>query len=101
MHPSQFEPREDGAWSSLAALQAICRMCRPSSVLHILASLHRQTASDDLLGIPKEKVNDRRMYQARDRVLVHKRVIERHLRERIGTLFGITHDRLLSDVTST
>jgi transposase len=73
----------------------------PSSDLHIAESLYRQTALDDLLGIPEEKVNDDRLYRTLDRVLVHKDAIERHLRDRIGKLFGIKYDLLLYDVTST
>jgi transposase len=95
------EGREDIRWSSLAALQVICRLCMPSSDLHIAQSLYRQTALDDLLGIPEDKVNDDRLYRTLDRVLVHKDAIEQHLRDRIGKLFGIKYDLLLYDVTST
>lgn len=95
------EGREDVRWSSLAALHVICRLCMPSSDLHIAESLYRQTALDDLLGIPEDKVNDDRLYRTLDRVLVHKDAIEQHLRERIGKLFGIKCDLLLYDVTST
>jgi transposase len=95
------EGREDIRWSSLAALQVICRLCMPSSDLRIAEVLYRQTALDDLLGIPEDKVNDDRLYRTLDRVLVHKEVIEQHLRDRIGTLFGIKYDLLLYDVTST
>ena len=93
--------REDIPWSNLAALQVICRLCMPSSDLHIAESLFRQTALDDLLGIPESKVNDDRLYRTLDRVLVHKEAIEQHLRDRIGRLFGINYDLLLYDVTST
>lgn len=95
------EGREDIPWSNLAALQVICRLCMPSSDLHIAESLYRQTALDDLLGIPEAKVNDDRLYRTLDRVLVHKDAIEQHLRDRIGRLFGIKYDLLLYDVTST
>lgn len=95
------EGREDIRWSSLAALHVICRLCMPSSDLHIAESLYRQTALDDLLGVPEDKVNDDRLYRTLDRVLVHKDAIEQHLRDRIGRLFGIKYDLLLYDVTST
>lgn len=95
------EGREDIRWSSLAALHVICRLCMPSSDLHIAESLYRQTALDDLLGVPEDKVNDDRLYRTLDRVLVHKDAIEQHLRDRIGKLFGIKYDLLLYDVTST
>lgn len=95
------EGREDVRWSTLAAIQVICRLCMPSSDLHLAESLYRQTALDDLLGIPEDKVNDDRLYRTLDRVLVHKDAIEQHLRDRIGKLFGIKYDLLLYDVTST
>ena len=95
------EGREDIRWSSLAAIQVICRLCMPSSDLHLAESLYRQTALDDLLGIPEDKVNDDRLYRTLDRVLVHKAAIEQHLRDRIGQLFGVKYDLLLYDVTST
>lgn len=95
------EGREDIRWSSLAAIHVICRLCMPSSDLRIAESLYRQTALDDLLGIPADKVNDDRLYRTLDRVLVHKDAIERHLRDRVGKLFGIKYALLLYDVTST
>jgi transposase len=73
----------------------------PSSDLHIAESLYRQTALDDLLGIPEDKVNDDRLYRTLDKMLVHKDAIEQHLRDRLGQLFGIKYDLLLYDVTST
>ena len=95
------EGLEDIRWSSLAAIQVICRLCMPSSDLHIAAALYRQTALDDLLVVPEDKVNDDRLYRTLDRVLVHKDAIEQHLRDRIGQLFSIKYDLLLYDVTST
>ena len=95
------EGREDVPWSSLAAALAICRLCMPSSELSLAEDLYRQTALDNLLGIPVEKINDDRLYRALDRILPHKAAIERHLKGRIGELFGIDYDLLLYDVTST
>ena len=95
------EGQEDVRWSRLAAIQVICRLCMPSSDLHIAEALYRQTALDDLLGVPEDKVNDDRLYRTLDHMLVHKDAIEQHLRSRIGELFGIKYDLLLYDVTST
>jgi transposase len=95
------EGREDIRWSSLAAALVICRLCMPSSELHLAEDLYRQTALDDLLGIPEAKINDDRLYRALDRILVHKDAIEQHLRDRLGKLFKIKYDLLLYDVTST
>ena len=51
------EGREDVRWSTLAAAMVICRLCMPSSELNLAEDLYRQTALDDLLGIPEDKVN--------------------------------------------
>ena len=95
------EGREDIPWSRIAAALVIGRLCMPSSELSLAEDLYRQTALDDLLGIPEAKVNDDRLYRTLDRVLVHKNAIEQHLRNRLGELFGIQYDLLLYDVTST
>lgn len=95
------EGHEDCRWSRMAAIQVICRLCMPSSDLHIAEVLYRQTALDDLLGVPEDRVNEDRLYRALDHMLVHKTAIEQHLRSRIGELFGIKYDLLLYDVTST
>lgn len=95
------EGREDVRWSSIAAALVICRLCMPSSELHLAEDLYRQTALDDLLGIPEAKINDDRLYRTLDRILVHKDAIEQHLRDRLGELFRIQYDLLLYDVTST
>lgn len=93
--------REDIAWSELAAILVICRLCEPSSELHIAEQLFRCTALDNILGVPEEKINDDRLYRALDHLLPHKDAIEKHLKNRLGEMFGITYDLLLYDVTST
>jgi hypothetical protein len=54
---------------------------------------------EDVLGLPAESIYDNRLYRALDRLLPHKAAIERHLRERLGELFGLQYDLLLYDVT--
>jgi len=79
----------------------IARLCEPSSELHIAEDWFRRTALDDLLGVPEAKVNDDRCYRALDRLLAHKDALERHLKDRLGTLFTLDYDLLLYDITST
>jgi transposase len=93
--------REDVSWATMAAVLVIARLCEPSSELHIAEDWFRRTALDDLLGIPEAKVNDDRCYRALDRLLEHKESLERHLKDRLGTLFALDYDLLLYDVTST
>jgi transposase len=93
--------REDVPWDVMAAVLVIARLCEPSSELHIAEDWFRRTALEDLLGLPAAKVNDDRLYRALDRLLPHKDALERHLKERLGSLFNLEYDLLLYDVTST
>lgn len=93
--------REDIPWSKMALVLTICRLCHPSSELHIAEHYYRRTALPDLLGVPAEKIYDRRLYQALDQLLPHKEALETHLKERLGSLFDLKYDLLLYDVTST
>lgn len=93
--------REEIAWTSLMELLILSRFCEPSSELHIAEHFFEHTALGDILGIPQSKVNDDRLYRALDRLLPHKDELEKHLKERIGSLFNVTYDLFLYDVTST
>ena len=93
--------REDVPWATMAAVLVIARLCEPSSELHIAEDWFRRTALDDLLGVPEAKVNDDRCYRGLDRLLALKDALERHLKEKLGTLFALDYDLLLYDVTST
>ena len=95
------EGREAVPWSSMAAVLVIGRLCQPSSELYLAERWYPQTALEDLLGLPAERVNDDRLYRALDRLLPHKVALEQHLKERLGELFEIDYDLLLYDVTST
>ena len=95
------EGREDVHWSVTVAILAVARLCEPSSKLSIAENWFRKTALGDLLGVTEEKINDDRLYRALDELLPHKDALERHLKERFGTLFGLEYDLLLYDVTST
>lgn len=93
--------KEDIAWSKIATILVICRLCRPSSELHIAEHYYQSTALADLLGVPAEKINPHRLYRALDQLLPHKEALEAHLKNRLGTLFDLDYDLLLYDVTST
>jgi transposase len=93
--------REDVAWASVAAILAIARFCRPKSELHIETTWYRDTALDDLLGVPSEKVHTDRLYAGLDQLLPLKQAIEKHLRGRVGELFAPSQELLIYDVTST
>jgi transposase len=95
------EGREDVPWPTVAAILAIARFCRPKSELHIETTWYRDTALDDLLGVPSEKVHTDRLYAGMDRVLPFKDALEKHLRGRVGELFTPSQELLIYDVTST
>ena len=93
--------KEDIAWAKIATILVICRLCRPSSELHIAEHYYQSTALADLLGVPADKVNHPRLYRALDQLLPYKEALEKHLKDRLGTLFDLDYDLLLYDVTST
>jgi transposase len=99
---SLAKPRgEDVPWPVVAAILTIARFCKPSSELHIETTWYRATALEDLLSVSVEKIHTDRLYEGLDWLLPHKAEIERHLKERLGTLFDLEYDLLLYDVTST
>jgi transposase len=93
--------KEDIPWAKMALILIICRLCNPSSELHIAEHYYKSTALPELLGVPAEKINHHRLYRALDHLLPHKETLERHLKNRLGTLFALDYDLLLYDVTST
>src|SRR6266436_4934993 len=95
------EQETDVAWSRVAAVLAINRLCAPGSELAIEQRWYPSTALDDRLGIGEGKINDTRLYRCLDRMLPHKTRLEQHLKQRYGELFGAEFDVLLYDLTST
>jgi transposase len=93
--------REDVPWSIMSLVLVICRLCDPSSELRIAEHGYEQSALGGLLGISSDKINDDRLYRALDKLLPHKQELEKHLKNRLGELFGLSYDLLLYDVTST
>ncbi len=93
--------REEIPWPMMAMVLVLCRLCQPSSELHIAEHLYKHTAIGDLLGVSADKINEQRLYRALDRLLVHKEALETFLKNRLGSLFDLEYDLLLYDVTST
>jgi transposase len=92
---------EDIPWSLMTLVLVLCRLCHPSSELHISEHVYGHSALADLLGVPAEKINEQRLYRALDALLPHKEAMEVFLKNRLGELFGLEYDLLLYDVTST
>lgn len=93
--------REEVPWSMTTMLLVLMRLANPSSELKIAEHLFEGSALSELLGIPPDKVNDDRLYRALDQVHPHKDALEKHLKERLGQMFGLEYDLLLYDITST
>lgn len=93
--------REEIPWGIVAEILTLGRFCAPGSELAIEERWYRQTAMEDLVGVPVEKVNTDRLYRALDQLLPLKGALEHHLKERLGTIFDVKFDVLLYDVTST
>jgi len=95
------EGREEVPWPVVAAILTIARFCEPQSELHIETTWYRRTALEDLLGVAVEKIHTDRLYSGLDWLLPHKAAIEKHLKDRLGSLFDLEYELLLYDVTST
>ena len=70
--------KESVPWSLMAMVLTICRLCEPSSELHIAEHFYASTAMDELLGVPTEKVYEERLYRALDKLLLHKTALEKN-----------------------
>jgi transposase len=88
------------AWSRVAAVLAINRLCAPSSELGIEERWYPATALEEMLRIPAGLINHTRLYRCLDRLIPHKSRVERHLKQRYGELFAAEFDVLLYDLTS-
>ena len=95
------EGHEEVRWSHLFALLAFARFCEPSSELHICEHWYPRTSLPLLFGIRPDDIYPNRLYRTLDQLLPHKEAIEKHLKERLGSLFEIEYDLLLYDITST
>jgi transposase len=93
--------REEVPWATVAAILCIARFCRPSSELSIEKHFYPASALEDILGVEPAKVHTDRLYAGLDELLKQKKVIERHLHQRLGQLFELSYDLLLYDLTST
>jgi transposase len=88
-------------WHEVAFILTASRLVDPSSELAIEEHFYPRTALDDILGVPTDKVNKDRLYRGLDRLLPHKELCEKHLKERMGHLFQESFDILFYDLTST
>lgn len=87
--------REALDWPSLIKVLVLSRFISPSRELHIAEHFYEQAALEDFLGIPASKIYDNRLYRGLDKLFLHKDGLESHLKERLGSLLGISYDLFL------
>jgi hypothetical protein len=85
----------DMAWSRVAAILGINRLCAPGSELAIEQRWYPATALGDISRIEEGKIDDTRLYRCLDRILPQKTKLEQHLKQRYGELFGADFDVML------
>jgi hypothetical protein len=91
----------DVAWERVLAILAINRLVAPSSEWQVHREWFLHTALDELLGVDFAAASKDRLYRCLDRLVKHKDALHQHLVERWRTLFDVTFDVLLYDLTST
>lgn len=97
-----FEPgEEDIGWDVLACVLSLGRFCAQPSELSVAERWYNDTALEDLLGVPLEKINQSRLYRGLDALLPHKDALCGHLLSKYRNWFGVRFEFLLYDVTST
>ena len=93
--------QEEVGWDLIACVLTLARFCAQKSELSVAERWYEDTALEDLLGIPLEKINDARLYRGLDELRAHKDALCQHLLERYRSWFGVQFEFLLYDVTST
>lgn len=93
--------REEIGWEIMACVLTLGRFCAQESELALAERWYEDTALEDLLGVPVDKINGARLYRGLDALLEHKNTVCTHLFERYRQWFGVRFEFLLYDVTST
>jgi transposase len=92
---------EEIGWDWIGCVLTLGRFCAQPSELSVAERWYEDTALEDLLGIPMEKINDARLYRGLDELHAHKDALCAHLLARYRDWFGVAYEFLLYDVTST
>jgi hypothetical protein len=92
---------EDVGWDLTACVLTLGRFCAQPSELAVAERWYDDTALEDLLGVPLEKINDPRLYRGLDALLPHQDALCGQLLAKYRDWFGVRFEFLLYDVTST
>lgn len=97
-----IEPgKERIPWEQVACILTLARFCGNQSELEVAERWYADSALEDLLSVPWQRVNDSRLYRGLDVLHEHKDALCAHLMKRYESLFNVTFEFLLYDVTST
>jgi transposase len=92
---------EEVGWDLIGCVLTLGRFCAQPSELALAERWYEDTALEDLLGLPRDQINDARLYRGLDQLLAHKETLCQHLLARYRDWFGVNYEFLLYDVTST
>jgi hypothetical protein len=93
--------QEEVGWDVVGCILTLGRFCAQPSELSLAERWYEDTALEDLLGVPMDKVNEARLYRGLDVLHEPKEALYGHLLERYRDWFGVGFEFLLYDVTST
>ena len=88
-------------FSKVLKLLVINRLIKPGSEFYVHQHWFDQTAMDVLLNCDFTVAQKNRLYQCLDKILPYKDELSQYLKERWQTLFDVSYDVLLYDLTST
>jgi len=91
---------EDIGWDLIACVLTLGRFCAQPSELSVAERWYDDTALEDLLGVPLEKINETRLYHGLDALGPQKDALCAHLMQRYRDWFGVRFEFLMYDVTS-
>ena len=95
------EHRGDVPWRKVLQLLVVNRLCEPGSEFAVHRRWFDRSAMDELLGADFAVAAKDRLYRCLDYILPHKDELCQHLTRRWKTLFDVSFDVLLYDLTST
>jgi len=93
--------KERVPWETICCILTIARFCGNKSELEVAERWYQDSALEDLLGVPWQRINDARLYRGLDVLHQHKDALCQHLMQRYESWFGVEFEFLLYDVTST
>jgi hypothetical protein len=97
-----FEPENNTQQTfSLLEVSVIYRLVAPGSEWRLHRQWYDQSAMKDLLAERLQWGCKDQLYHVLDRLLAHREALFTHLQQRWQDLFGVKHDVLLYDLTST